>query len=324
MLRREFLLGTAAAATLFTTNGIAGNGTWPERPVRTVYPYAAGSANDLAARLVSQRLGDAFGQAFIVENRLGANGTLAVETVAHAAPDGYSLFWALTPQIAISPALLPVRYDPLRDFQPISTVTASRFVLIVNAKLPIKSVGDFINYVRAQPERIPYASGSAGSIGDLTMALFLKRAALDMTRVNYKGNEPALADVIAGHVPTMFSLLGDALPHAKSGAVRMIAVSSDTRSPLAPDLPTVAESGFPGFKTGSWMGLMAPAATPPDIIERIAAQTRRIGQHADYSDRLASLGLEPLLTSPAEFATLINTDIKQWAEAIRVSGITIQ
>jgi tripartite-type tricarboxylate transporter receptor subunit TctC len=303
---------------------MAGNETWPERPVRTVYPYAAGSANDLAARLVSQRLGDAFGQAIIVENRVGANGTLAAETVAHAAPDGYSLFWALTPQIAISPALLSVRYDPLRDFQPISTVTASRFVLIVNAKLPIKSVRDFINYVRAQSERIPYASGSAGSIGDLTMALFLKRAALDMTRINYKGNEPALADVIAGHVPTMFSLLGDALPYAKSGAIRMIAVSSDTRSPLAPDLPTVAESGFPGFKTGSWMGLMAPAATPRDIIERIAVQIRRIGEYADYSDRLASLGLEPLLTSPAEFATLISTDIKQWAEAIRVSGITIQ
>jgi tripartite-type tricarboxylate transporter receptor subunit TctC len=299
-------------------------GNWPERPVRIIYPYAAGSVGDGSARLLAQRLSQAFGQPFIVENRLGANGTIATTAVARSPADGYTLLWAITPQIAIAPAMTKLPYDPVKDFVPISAVNTNTFALVVNPKLPVTTVADFVSYVRRQPDKLVYAEGGLGSLGHLSMALLLNRAGLEMTNVSYKGNEPALIDVIAGHVPTMFSLLGDALPHATSGAIRMLAVSSEERSPQTPEVPTVAESGFPGFKTGSWMGLMAPAGTPDVIVNRIAAEVEHTVKDPDFARHLAGLGVEPLGNSPAEFTTMISADIKLWTEAVRIAGVKLQ
>src|SRR5262249_48379322 len=210
MLSRRSLLASIALVALADPAAAA---DWPQRPVRIIFPYAAGSAGDAAARLVAQRLGDIFGQAFIVENRVGGNGAIAAEAVARAPADGYTLLWAVPPQIAIAPAMTQGPYDPVKDFAPISAVLTNSFVLVVNPAMPVRTVAEFVDYVRARPNKLVYAEGSPGSVSHLTMALFLKRAGLEMRNVSYRGSAPALNDVIAGHVPTMFTLLGDARAH---------------------------------------------------------------------------------------------------------------
>jgi tripartite-type tricarboxylate transporter receptor subunit TctC len=294
---------------------------WPQRPVRFIYPFAAGSAGDSAARVISQRLSEVFKQQFIVENRVGASGTLAAEAVAHAPPDGYTFFWATSPQISITPALQKVPYDPVKDFVPVSAALTNSSVLIVNQKVPVKSVAEFIAWVKAQPEKLAYAQSGPGSIIHLAMEMFLSRAGLQMTPVGYKGNAPAMTDVIAGHVPTMFSLLGDALQQAKSGTIRMLAVTSLQRSPQAPDIPTVSESGFPGFNAIVWNGPLAPAGTPMAIVNRLAGEIANAVKDPQIVARLTDLGVEPLGNSPAELAAMIATEMPMWDEAVRIAGL---
>src|SRR5271154_2059526 len=259
-------LHSVAIAFLIALTGAARAGEWPDRPVRIIYPYAAGSTGDATARLIAGRLSEAFRQSFIVENRVGANGTIAAELVARSAADGYTLLWAITPQIAISPAMTKVPYDSLKDFVPISAISTNRFALVINAKVPATTLAEFVDFVRKQPKGFAYAEGGAGSLTHLAMVLFLNRAGLVGTNVSYKGTESALLDVVAGRLPAMFALFGDALSQAESGAVRLLAVSSEQRAPLAPNVPTVAESGYPGYTALSWWGLMAPAATPQPVV----------------------------------------------------------
>ena len=220
---------------------------WPNRPVRILVPYAAGGNSDAMARITAQHLSEAFKQPFVVENRIGANGAIAGEAVARATPDGNTLLWGVQPAIVIAPAMAKVPFDPVKDFAPISVVGTNPFVLIVNKNVPVNTVAEFIAWVKSQPNKLSYAEGSAGSVTHLSMALFLKRAGLEMTNVSYRGNAPALTDVIAGHLPTMFSNLSDALPHVASGAVRILAVSSGQRVAQIKDVPTMAEFGFAGY-----------------------------------------------------------------------------
>ena len=197
---------------------------WPQRPVRVIVPFAAGGNIDVMARLTCQRMSEAFGQQFVVENRVGGNGTIAAESVAHAAPDGYTLFWAGPAVVSIFPAITKAAYDPVKDFKPISVIGVNPQVLVVNAKLPVADVADFIAYVKMQPQRLPYAGGGGpGSLSNLLMALFLKRAGLEMTSVSYRGTAPAMTDLVAGHIPTMFVPLSEALPQAQAGNIRMLA-----------------------------------------------------------------------------------------------------
>jgi tripartite-type tricarboxylate transporter receptor subunit TctC len=314
--RRQFVL--MAALVAFT--GSAGAGGWPERPVRIIFPYAAGSTGDATARLIARRLSDRFGQPFIVENRVGANGVIGVEAVARSAPDGYTLLRAVTPQFTISPIMTKVPYTAT-DFVPISVVSTNRFALLVNAKVPVKTVSEFIEYVRDQRKGFTYAEGGAGSITHLSMVLFLSRAGLNGTNVSYKGTGPALTDVVAGHLPAMFALFGDALSQAESGAIRLLAVSSEQRSTQAPDVPTIAESGFPGFKTTSWWGLMAPAGTPKPIVDRIAAEVGKATKDPKLVEQLTTFGVDPVGNSPAQFSAMIMADIKLWAEALKIAGL---
>jgi len=295
--------------------------SWPQRPVRIIAPYAAGGNSDVITRLTAQRLTEAFGQTFVVENRIGGNGTIACETVARAPADGYTLLWGVTPPITINPAMTKVSYDPIKDFAPISAVAVNGFVLVVNKDFPPKSVAEFISYVRAQPTKLAYAEGSAGSVTHLVMALFLKRAGLAMTNVSYRGNAPALTDVVAGHLPTMFSNISDAVPQAANGAIRLLAVSSAQRSPEIPNVPTVAESGFPGFNVLTWNGLMAPAGTPKEIVDKIAAEIARAVKDPQFVARLDQMGADPLGNSPEEFRTMIATDTALWADTVHSLGL---
>src|SRR5262245_43573696 len=244
------VLCVALAGLTFTA--LAQAPSWPQRTVKVLVPFAAGGNIDVLGRLMAQRLSEGIGEQFIVENRVGGNGTIATDAVARSQADGHTLLWASTSVIAIFPAITKVPYDPVKDFEPISLLGTSPQVLIVNPKLPVKDLAEFIAYVRAQPNQMPYAGGGGpGSASNLMMSLFLKRAGLEMTNVTYRGTAPALTDLIAGHIPTMFIPVPEAIPHANTGAIRILAVSSGTRARQLPNVPTIAESGFPGFHTVS-------------------------------------------------------------------------
>ncbi|TMJ33357.1 MAG: tripartite tricarboxylate transporter substrate binding protein [Alphaproteobacteria bacterium] len=294
---------------------------WPARPVRLIAPYAAGGNSDGIARITAQRLTEALGQTFVVENRLGGNGALAAEAVARAAPDGYTLLWGATPPLTINPALTKLSYDPVRDFAPISVVGTNAFVLVVNKDFPPRTVAEFISYVRAQPGKLAYAEGSAGSITHLGMALFLHRAGLAMTNVSYRGNAPALTDVMAGHLPTMLSNISDAMPQAAAGFIRLLAVSSEQRAPQLPDVPTIAESGFPGFNVLTWNGLLAPAGTPNAILAKIAGETARMVKDPQFVARLEQYGADPVGNTPEQFAAMIGSETALWADAVKSLGL---
>ena len=238
-----------------------------------------------------------------------------------APADGYTLLWGVQPQIVIIPHMQKVNYDPIKDLTPISVLATNPFVLVVNGKLPAKSVSEFVTYVKAQPAKLSYGSSGIGSVAQLAMALFLKRAGLDMTPVHYKGNAPALTDVVAGHVPAMFSSLADALPHAASGSVRLLAVSGTKRAAQVPDVPTVAETGYTGYNVITWNGLMAPAQTPKAIVNRIALEVARAVKDKGFAERLTKFGVDPLGNNPAEFATLIAAELQLWAEAVSIAGV---
>src|SRR5262245_1895095 len=320
MLRRGLPLAIIAAVAA----GFGGDGaqaqTWPQKPVRIVVPYAAGGNSDGLARITAQRLTETFRQSFVIENRLGANGAIATEAVARAPADGYTLLWGVTPPITINPAITKVNYDPIKDFAPITVVGVNAFVLLVNKDFPPKTVTEFISYVRSRP-KLPYAEGSAGSLTHLSMVLFAKRASLDMTNVSYRGNAPALTDVVAGHLQTMFSNISDAIPQAASGSVRLLAVSSEKRVPQIPDVPTIAESGFPGFNVLTWNGLLAPAGTPKDIVNKIAGEMGRAAKDRQFLARLEQYGADPLSNTPDEFAALIAADLAVWSDIVKSSGM---
>jgi tripartite-type tricarboxylate transporter receptor subunit TctC len=289
--------------------------------VRILYPYAAGGAGDTTARLIAHRLSEALGQPFVIENRAGANGIIATEAAARAPADGHTLLWAITPQMAIAPAMSKLPYDPVKDFAPISAVCTNSFALVVNARLPVRTVAEFIDHARRQPGGFVYAEGGVGSLSHLAMVLLLDRAGLRGTNVSYKSGLLALTDVIAGQLPAMFSVLGDALSQAQSGAIRLIAVSSAHRSPQLPDVPTIAESAAPGFDVTSWWGLMAPAGTPQPIVDRIASEVARATRDPQIVAQLERFGVDPLGNSPAEFATMITSDIKLWSSAVKIAGL---
>jgi len=324
--RRQVLTYLAVTALLGAAVQPSLAADWPQRPVRVIIPFAAGGNSDGMARILAQRLSQVFEQQFVIENRVGAGGSLAAVDVARSTPDGYTLFWGVTPQISILPAMTTVKYDPVKDFAPISVLGTSAFVLVVNVDLPVKTVAEFVDYVRAQPKDkgIAYADGGVGTVSHLAMALLLKRAGLDMTPVHYAGNNPALTAVMGGFLPTSFPTVADVLPHVKGGKIRLLAVSTAERAPQIADVPTLSESGFADFNLASWNGLMAPAGTPKAIIDRIAAEVSRAVRDPAFTERLVAYGLVPLGNRPEEFAALIAADLPAWANAVRIAGVKLQ
>ena len=322
--RRTLLASGAAFASLAAPSARAETQAWPQKPVRVLVGFAAGGNIDNLARVTCARLSEVFGQQFVVENRVGAMGTIAAGDVVKAAPDGYTFFWAGTGTISVFPALGKPKYDTLKDLAPVSIIGTSPQVLIVNGKLPIKTLQDFVAYVKARPGQLAYAGGGGpGSVSNLLMALFLKRAGLEMNAVSYRGTAPALTDIIGGHVPAMFIPLPEALPQASVGAVRMLALSDDRRAPQAKDVPTVAESGFPGFRGVSWNGMMAPAKTPKEIIDRVAAEFVKAAKDPAFIAQLDKYGASPLGLTPEEFAKFLQEDTALWAEAVKIAGVTL-
>ena len=322
MHTRRNVIGLAAGAALFSSGARAQS--WPQKPVTVIVPFAAGGNTDGIGRMSAQWLGDAFGKSFVVENRPGAGGAIAAEMVKRAAPDGYTLFIAALPVMAVVPAMQKVRYDSQNDFAPISNIGTNPFARVVNKDIPVKTLKEFVEYVRSSKGQLVYGSAGVGSLNHLSMALFLKRAGIEMTHVPYKGNAPAMSDMVAGHVPAMFSNLSDALTQVAGGNVRMLAISSEKRSPLTADVPTVAESGYPNFNVLTWNGLMAPARTPPEIIDRIAKEMAAAVKDPKFAAQLLNYGVDPLGDTPAEYAATLAKDIPLWAEAVQIAGVQQQ
>jgi tripartite-type tricarboxylate transporter receptor subunit TctC len=294
---------------------------WPQRPVKMLVPFAAGGNIDVTGRLVAARLSEKLGQQFIVENRVGGGGMIATEAVARAPADGYTLLWGGTNIIAILPHTTKVPYDPVKDFAPVLMLGSSPQVLMVSSKLPVRTVQDFVAYVKAQPQKLPYGGGGGpGSASNLMMSLLLKRAGLEMTAVSYRGTAPAMNDLIAGHIPVMFAPMAEAHAQAKNPSVQLLAVSSEKRSQRLPDLPAIAET-YPGFNAVSWTGMLAPAGTSKAIVNKLAAEIQAALKDPQFAGLLLNHGIDLIGAGPEEFAAAIAAEIVAWGEAVKLAGV---
>lgn len=314
MKRLAALLMLVAAFPLYAQS------QWPQKPVRVIVPFPPGGVTDSIARITADWLTQRLGQTFVAENRPGASGAIAAELVARAEPDGYTLFSAASPQLAIVPHVQKIGYDPVRDFAPISIVGTNPFALGCNDKIPSATLKEFVDHARARPGQLSFASPGVGSVGHLTMALFLARAGLRMEAVLYKGGGPAIADTVAGHVPCYFGNLNEILPHAGTGRLKVFAVSGDKRAPQLPNVPTVAEQGYPGFRTLTWNGYVAPGGTPRAIVERVAREIAAGCKDAAFTGRLSKIGVDPVCSTPDEFSRAIREDLNTWKEAVQAAG----
>jgi tripartite-type tricarboxylate transporter receptor subunit TctC len=299
--------------------------SWPQKPIKVIVPFPPGGVTDSLARITADWLTQRLGQPVVPDNRPGASGAIAADLVARAEPDGYTLLSAASPQLAVVPHVQKISYDPVKDFAPISIVGTNAFALGCNSeKTPVKSLAEFVDYARARPGQLNYGSPGSGSIGHLTMALFLARADLKMEAVLYKGGGPAMADVLAGHVNCYFGNYNEILPHAAGGRVRVLATSGDKRARQLPDVPTVAEQGYPGFRTETWNGYVAPAGTPREIVERIAREIAAGCKDAAFAARLDKIGVDPVCSTPAEFAQAVRADLALWKDAVQAAGLKPQ
>jgi tripartite-type tricarboxylate transporter receptor subunit TctC len=324
MMTRRLLLTLLAGAMALNSVVPVHAQEWPQKRIRVVVPFSPGGLTDDIARLIGQRLSESLGQPFVIENMAGAGGAIAASMVARAPADGYILFVGSLPQIAIVPAIEKVSYDPVKSFAPISNIASAPFVLMVNRSVPAKTLKEFVDYVRTRPNQLTYASAGVGSLTHLSMALFLKRAGIEMIHVPYKGGVPALTDLVGGQVTSYFGTRADALQQFESGTVRLLAVSDEKRSAQFLDVPTVAESGYPGFRTVTWNGLMAPAGTPQAIIDRLAGAIQHTTKDHAVIQSLTNIGSDPIGDRPQEFAATIAADVPLWAEAVRIAGVKRQ
>ena len=293
---------------------------YPTKTVRIIAPFPAGGSSDLVARILAQKLTEANGQQFIVDNRPGAGGTLGTEAAAKSAADGYTLSVGNISPLAVNAALRKLPYDPVADFAPIALSATGTTVLVVHPSLPVRSVKDIIALAKARPGQLNYGSGGSGTPAHLTGELFRYMAKVNIVHVPYKGTGQSVNDLIAGHIQFIFASMPVSLPHVKTGRLRGIAVTSEKRSSLAPDLPAVAET-IPGFQFNSWWGLVAPAKTPTDIIMKLNGQLLQIVKQPDVRDRFAGLGLEPAGNSPQQYAAFIKSEIDKIARLVKAIGL---
>jgi tripartite-type tricarboxylate transporter receptor subunit TctC len=296
---------------------------YPSKPIRWIAPFPPGGPVDLLARTVGQKLSEAWSQPVIVENRAGAAGNLGIEQAAKAPPDGYTLVIVPTGNIVVNPTLYPnLPYKP-SDLAPVSLLATVENVLVVHPSVPASSVSELVSFAKANPGKLTFASPGAGAQAHLAGELIKLTAGIDMVHVPYKGTGPALNDLLGGQVSMMFSQLSSALPHVRSGKLRALGMASLKRSPLLPELPTIAEQGFPGFEAVSWYALMVPAGTPAEVISRLHFETARILKLPDVREKLAGLGADPVGSSPDELAARIRSESARWADVIRRQGIKV-
>lgn len=314
----QYLAAAIMSCFALGTFGAAQAQAWPNRPIRLVVPFAAAGATDLAARVLAQKLGNALGRPVVVDNRAGAAGNIGTDNVAKSPPDGYSLLLTSLSSISIAPHLdKNLSFNPSRDLIPVSLVANVACVLVVNSEVPAKTVSEMVTYSKVNPGKVFYGSSGTGDGNHLAGELFNSMTGTSIVHVPYKGGAPAMMDLMSGQIQLMFATMASAMPNIKSGKVRALAVTENKRSNLMPDLPTVSEAGVPGFEFASWLGIFAPAGTPPDIVARLSAELARIMQMPDVRERLLGAGLDPLSSTSDQFAAYIKTDSAKWARVIQ-------
>jgi tripartite-type tricarboxylate transporter receptor subunit TctC len=297
---------------------------YPSKPIRFVVPYPAGGPLDTVARLLGQKVSESLKQPVIVDNRPGAGGNIGADFVAKSAPDGYTILMGAVATHAINPTLYGhIPYDPVADFIPITQVASTPNVLVVNPSVPAKDVREFVAYAKANPGKLNFGSGSTGSAGHLAGELFKTMAGVDMTHVPYKGAGPAMQDLVAGQIQLMFDNLASSLGQIRAGKVRPLAVTTAKRTSLAPELPTIAESGLPGFDINTWFGVFAPARTPQPVVDRLYTEFTRALAMPDVRQKMVDLGAEPVGNKPAEFAAYIRSEKDRYARVIKASGAKV-
>ena len=313
------------AAAAFALNAGAQSG-WPDKPVRIMVPFAPGGQTDIIGRILAERFTQLWGKSVLVENKIGASGSIGTEVVAKSPPDGYMLQVAAINTHGANPALFGSKlpYDPVKDFTPIIWVNSSINVLVVNPNSPFKNLRELIDYAKANPGKLTFGTAGSGSSMHLFMEVLKMMTATDITHVPYKGSGPAGQDVMGNQITMVFDSMPGAWPFVQSGRFRALAVSSGKRAPNAPDVPTVAEAGVPGYDYVSWLGLVGPAGMPRDLVMRINADTNRLLQTAEVKDRFDKLGTVPVGGTPEEFGAYIRTQVATWHKVVRASGAKVE
>jgi tripartite-type tricarboxylate transporter receptor subunit TctC len=314
----------AAITVLLAAEAAPAQSTYPNRPVKILVGFTPGTAPDLTARILADRFAEVWGTPFVVENMPGAGSNIATERVAKATADGYTLLMGGNSALVISPSLYAtLPYDPVKDFAPISQVFIAANVLAVPPELPVKSVAELVALAKAQPGKLSYGHAGVGTSQHLGAELFKYMAHVEIASVAYRGTTALMPDLLAGRISMSFANIVNVVPLAREGKLRALAITSIKRSSLAPDLPTMAESGFPGFEAVPWFGLLAPAGTPKDVLDKLHAETAKALASADVRKKFDELGLEPVGNTPPEFAQIIRKDTPEWAKVIRDADIKL-
>jgi len=319
--RSAFARAGAAACCLCTAADAHAQEKYPARPIRVIVPSVAGGGTDISARMIAPKMSEYLGQSVVVENRAGAASIIGSDLVAHAAPDGYTLLMGIS-TLTINPSIhTKLPYDTVRDFAPVSLVVTLPNVLVVHPSLPVKSVKELIAFARVRPGQLNYASAGVGSSLHLSMALFMSMAKLRMTHVPYKGSAPALVDMLAGQIEVMTGTMITVIPYVRDGRLRALGVTSFKRAAVAPELPTIAEAGLPGYEAVQWYGLLSPGATPREIIAKLNEAGARATHDAAVRKRFLDDGVEPVGSTPEECVALIRSDTAKWAGVVKDANI---
>jgi tripartite-type tricarboxylate transporter receptor subunit TctC len=317
------MVQAAALAAMVVTTAPALGQPYPTKPIRIVAPSTPGDAPDVIARLVADKLSVALGQQVVVDNKPGAGGVVGSESVAKASADGYTLIMGNAGSHGINAAVYSkLPYDIQRDFAPVSQVAIAPNVMVINPSVPANSVAEFIAYAKGQPGRLAYASGGNGSSAHMSMELFKSMAGIDVQHIPYKGSSPALTDLIGGQVAVFIGNMPPTVPHIKAGKLRALAVTTRSRSALMPELPTIADT-LPGYETVAWFGVLAPAGTPPDIVNRLSVEIGKIARSPEMREKLVAMGAEPVGGTPEEFRAVIDRDIAKWKPLAQKVGIKV-
>jgi tripartite-type tricarboxylate transporter receptor subunit TctC len=321
MTMRTLAVASLCAAALLQA-GAAAAQAWPAKPIRMMVPFPPGGSTDIVARIVAQKLGERLGQSIVIENRGGAGGTIGTALIAKSAPDGYNLAIASTSTHVVAPGVYAkLEYDPIKDFAPVGLMAISPYLLVVNPSVPAKSVQELVALAKTQPGKLNYASAGVGSTTQLAMEMLKAASGTYMLHIPYSGNGPAGTAVVAGQVEILFGSLPALLTFAKSGRVRALAVGTPKRSPSLPDVPTVAESGYPGFDASLWLAIVAPAGTPQPIIERLNKELNALVAAADTREAFDKAGTEPMTGTPADLAAMIRDGVPKYAKIIKAAGV---